>query len=74
MMRKPRFEKTLKTAPRDTDALFGLAVIAKMEGRFSDAETQFKRILEYKPKTANALAALATVRKMTPADSEWLRA
>ena len=33
-MRELRFEKVLKTAPRDTEALFGLGLIAKLEGRF----------------------------------------
>jgi tetratricopeptide (TPR) repeat protein len=71
---KARFEKVLKTAPRDADALFGMALIAKVEGRFADAEALFRRVLEQKPRMAAAWAALVTLRKMTPADSDWLRA
>jgi tetratricopeptide (TPR) repeat protein len=71
---KARFEKVLKARPRDADALFGMGVIAKVEGRFADAEALLKRVLEQRPRMAAARAALATLRKMTPADSDWLRA
>ncbi len=71
---KARFEKALKAAPRNADALFGMGLIAKAEGRFADAEALFRRVLEQKPRMAAAWAALVTLRKMTPADSDWLRA
>ena len=51
-----------------------MGLIAKLDGRFSEAEALFRRALEYKPGMANALAALVTLKKMTPADSDWLRA
>ena len=51
-----------------------MGLIAKAEGRFTEAEALFKRVLEYRPKMADALAALVTLKKMTPADSDWLRA
>ena len=71
---RARFEKVLKAAPRNAEALFGMGLIAKAEGRFSEAEALFRRVLEYRPEMANALAALVTLKKMTPADSDWLRA
>jgi tetratricopeptide (TPR) repeat protein len=71
---KARFEKVLRAAPREPDALFGMGLIAKMEGRFADAEALFRRVLEQRPRMAAAWAVLVTLRKMTPADSDWLRA
>ena len=50
---RARFEK-VKGAPRNAEALYGMGLIAKSEGRFTEAEALFNRALEYRPRMANA--------------------
>ena len=47
-------------------------LVARAEGRFSEAEALFKQVLEYRPKMV-AASALTSLRPMTSADSDWLR-
>jgi tetratricopeptide (TPR) repeat protein len=69
---RARFEKVLKAAPRHAGALFFMGHIARLEGRFEEAETRFKRALEINPKMPNVWAALVGTRKMTSSDAAWL--
>ena len=71
---KLRFEKTLKTAPREYRRTVWLGGDCKDGGTFLGRRNAIQADSRIQAETANALAALATVRKMTPADSEWLRA
>ena len=50
-----------------------MAQVAKVEGRFSEAETLLGKVLEINPKLVGAWSLLANLRKMTPADRDWLR-
>ena len=70
---RPRllFRKALKVSPKDPVALLGSAQIARMEGRFDEAQSLLKRTLEISPKMPTAWAALNGTRKMTAADSDW---
>jgi Flp pilus assembly protein TadD len=65
------FRKAQKVSPRDHVALLGLAHIARVEGRFEEAESLLKRTLEISPKMPTAWASLNSTRKMTAADSDW---
>ncbi len=47
------------------------AQIARVEGRFDEAQSLLKRTLEISPKMPTAWAALNATRKMTAADSDW---
>jgi tetratricopeptide (TPR) repeat protein len=67
------FEKALRIAPRNVDALIGLGQIAGSEGKFAEAEELFKRALQVDPKIPAAWAGLVSLRKMSPADSAWLK-
>jgi len=65
------FRKALKNYPGDHVALLGLAHIARVEGRFDEAQSLLERTLEIRPKMPTAWASLNGTRKMTTADSEW---
>ena len=67
------FCKGLKSEPRNLEALYGMGQIARLEGRFEEAETTFKRILEINPRMASSWAALPGMRKMTAADADWFK-
>jgi len=69
---KATFTQLLKAAPRHANALVGLSEIAKINGRFADAEVLLKRALHINGDLLNAWTRLVTLRKMTPADSAWL--
>jgi uncharacterized protein HemY len=60
------YEQVLKTKPRDTDALRGLAAIGIRQGRFDAAEDHYLRLLEADPQDAAAQAGLIGLR--APAD------
>jgi tetratricopeptide (TPR) repeat protein len=51
----------------------GLGQIAKIEGRFAEAEEHYTRCLETHAQLPAALAGLAAVRKMDRSDSIWLK-
>ena len=52
------FAKVLKTTPRNVLALYGMAQIATMEGRFEEAERTYKHVIEINPKMTNAAMAV----------------
>lgn len=56
------YERSLRTDPRNVDALHGRAAVALREGRIEDAEADFLRILENDPRNAEANAALVGLR------------
>lgn len=56
------YERSLRSDPRNVDALHGRATIALREGRIEDAEVDFLRILESDPRNAEANAALVGLR------------
>jgi tetratricopeptide (TPR) repeat protein len=66
------FRKALKLDPRDSDAMLGLGQIARIEGRFDEAESLTRRALKVRPKLPTAWASLNSTRKMTFADNDWL--
>jgi Flp pilus assembly protein TadD len=68
---KAALRKAQKATPNDPITLLGLAQIARVEGRFDDAQSLLKRTLEISPKMPTAWAALNSTRKMTTADSAW---
>jgi len=63
----------LKVAPRDVEALLGMGLIARMEGRFDAAGARFNLGLQVDPKSPSTWAALAGLRKMTSSDGAWLQ-
>ncbi|HUI59667.1 MAG TPA: sulfotransferase, partial [Steroidobacteraceae bacterium] len=67
------FEKVLRTAPGNVQALVGLGQVAALEGHFDEARATLERALQIEPRTASAWAWLARLRRMTPADGAWLR-
>ncbi len=69
---KGKFEKALKSEPRNVNALLGSAQLAQMEGRFEEATAIYGRILAIHPKIPRAWAALVGLCKMTAADGDWL--
>jgi len=69
---KASFTQALKAAPRNATALIGLSEVAKISGRFADAEVLLKRALNINGEMPGAWARLVTLRKMTPADGAWL--
>lgn len=56
------YDRSLRSDPRNADALHGRAAIALREGRIEDAEADFLRILENDPRNAEANAALVGLR------------
>jgi tetratricopeptide (TPR) repeat protein len=68
-----QFAKVLKVAPRHAEALVGLGLVARAEGRFDEAGDMFNRALQINPNMPGALAALAGIRRMTSSDSAWLQ-
>lgn len=69
---KNHFQKVLKVQPRNALALYGMAAIAKTEGRMEEAGTFTERALKINPLMPSALASVSGMRKMTPDDAEWL--
>jgi len=69
---KARLAKALKVAPRDAGTMCLIGQIARMEGRFAEAESIYQRALKINPKMPNAWAGLASTRKMTASDAAWL--
>jgi Flp pilus assembly protein TadD len=71
---KGHFETTLGSSPRDAEALLGMGQVDRMEGRFEQAESWFKRALELEgnARAPSAHAGLAGLRRMTKADKPWL--
>lgn len=67
------FTEVLKIDPDHPDALVGRGHVARFEGRFSDAESLFRRAGEIRPRIAGIWAVLASLRKMTRDDQGWLR-
>ena len=51
----------------------GLGRIASLEGRFDDAEAQYRRALEVDKNMPTAWAGLVELRRMTAADGDWLK-
>ncbi|MCM2287620.1 MAG: tetratricopeptide repeat protein, partial [Sulfuritalea sp.] len=56
------YERALKSDPRNTDALHGLAAIALRQGRNDQADLLYRRIVEADPQDAVATAALINSR------------
>ncbi len=56
------YEKVLKSEPRNTDAMHGLAAIALRQGRYDQAEWFYQRILEADPQDNIALSALINTK------------
>ena len=51
---KSSFKKALKLAPGHSEAILGLAQIARTEGHFDEAESLIKRALKVHPKMPGA--------------------
>lgn len=65
------YRQVLKSDPKNTDALHGLAAISLRQGEFEAAESLYLRILEADPKDANAQAGLIGLRgQADPSQSE----
>jgi len=56
------YEQVLKTEPKNSDALHGLAVISLNEGNGAVAENYYSRALEANPRDAQAHAALLNLK------------
>lgn len=57
-----QYERVLRSEPRNTDALHGLAAIAIRQGRTDVAEMNYQRVLEADPQDATAASALINLR------------
>lgn len=57
------YERSLRSDPRNVDAMLGLATVALREDRVEDAEAGYLRILEIDPRNAEAHAALVGLRQ-----------
>jgi len=68
-----RLGKVLKASPHHPDASLLKGEIARLEGRFEEAEDIIKKTQRLHPQMALAWAALAIVRRMTEADSDWFK-
>ena len=66
------FEGTLKENANHPAALVGLGRIATLEGRFDDAEAQYRRALAVDQNLPTAWAGLVQLKRMTAADGDWL--
>lgn len=65
------YRQTLRSDPRNTDALLGLAAIAARQDRADEASAHFMRVLEIDPRNAVAQAGLITLLgSADPAASE----
>jgi tetratricopeptide (TPR) repeat protein len=67
------FESALRMSASHPGALVGLGRIASLEGRFDEAEMQFRRALAVDKKLPTAWAGLVQLRRMTAADGDWLQ-
>lgn len=65
------YEKVLRTEPKNTDALLGMAVISQRMGQPDQAGIWYTRALEADPKDVNALSGLINLRGQSdPSASE----
>ncbi len=65
------YEQVLRTEPKNSDALHGLAAISLRQGQPDAAEDYYLRALEADPKDATAQAALLSLRgQVDPVQSE----
>lgn len=65
------YQAVLKSEPKNTDALHGLAAISLRQGRFEAAEDLYLRVLEADPKDSAAQAGLIGLRgQVDPVQSE----
>lgn len=56
------YERAIKSDPRNTDALHGLAAIALRQGQLDQAEWLYQRVLEANPQDPAAQAALINIK------------
>lgn len=56
------YERALKSDPRNTDALHGLAAVALSQGQAEQAEWLYQQVLEANPQDPAAQAALINIR------------
>ena len=66
------FAKVLKTTPRFTAALTGLATVERSAGHFARAEELYRSALEIDPNHIHSFIGLAGCRRASAADAGWL--
>ena len=59
---KSAYTQALRTDPRDTDALLGLAALAQREGQSGSAGEYYERVLQNDPRNAAAYAGLSALQ------------
>lgn len=67
------YELLLKDTVGDVESILGLAEVARLEGRFEEAEQLLKKAIDIQPTLAGAWASLAYLRRMGRDDAQWLQ-